>query len=540
MKSFREEKPTTCCTYILSIDSKVTSKAIYSPAVHSLLRDEKPKISSKLSALSVKGARVLGHPEANGTISAPKETAHEAMIYTEADSSIAETSEGLSKENEMLMKSDKGWMTSKDFRQEFDTDLFGSVEGRSKEQKSLSDETQEEGGDSDGEEATPRRSQLASPSDDGYIRKIELLGESERRLVFDSMEVKEKLVDPIKVEKLEASVEFDQANISEVKNASDDADFGVLRSSAIAEASLDSASTARKVLPEGPQSTSMLRLNEASKKNKSREKETANVESIACSSEEKTQVHDSDRSTPLDENIKRTTSSFKSCGTASMSTRQGSDVGNLMTKLGSSFQGQSKADSSERIWTSMVRDDETTEAVPFNRQNQELNTSSLGSFASISTLKSLVSGLFNSVGLGRQPTFPSRTSEDQNSAGIIKRQTNLMSRQFSTSNAVPSENYDDDERALDSVEEVSATDGGKEMCEGASADTNEMMEEPADRPGKCQSILKYQVPQEKVKELKNSNGNCFILIIKRLFLLQSAFLSIIFDIFSSILGTLKR
>ena len=445
---------------------------------------------------------MFGHPEADGTISAPNKTAHEAMIYTEADSSNAENSQSLSQENEVLTKSDKGWMTSKDFRQEFDTGLFGSVQGRSREQKSLSDEKQEEDEDSDEEEATPRtrQPQLASPSDDAYIRKIELLGESERRQVFDSMEVKEKLIDPNKVEKLEASVEFDQNKISEERNPSDDADVEVLCSSAIAEALLDSASTARKVPREGPQSTSMLRLNEASKKNKSREKETANVKSIACSSEEKIQVHDTDRSTSFEENMKRT--SIRSCSPASISTRQGSDVGNVMNKLGSSFQGQSKADSSKTIGTSMVCDDETTEAVPFDRQNQELNTTSLGSFASISTLKSLVSGFFNSVGLGRQPTFPSRAPEDENSTGIIKRQTYSMSRQFSTSNAIPSENYDDDERVLGSVEEVSATDGGKEMCEGATADDNEMNEGPADRVGKCQPISKYQVSQKKATNLK--------------------------------------
>ena len=41
-------------------------------------------------------------------------------------------------------------------------------------------------------------------------------------------------------------------------------------------------------------------------------------------------------------------------------------------------------------------------------------------------------------------------------------------------------------------------------------------------------------PRKYVIDLKNSDGNCFILIIKRLFLLKSAIIRIIFDIFSSI------
>ena len=48
----------------------------------------------------------------------------------------------------------------------------------------------------------------------------------------------------------------------------------------------------------------------------------------------------------------------------------------------------------------------------------------------------------------------------------------------------------------------------------------------------------YPVSQKKATDLKNSNGNCFILIIKQLFLLKSKIIRLIFSIFSSIFGRL--
>ena len=45
-------------------------------------------------------------------------------------------------------------------------------------------------------------------------------------------------------------------------------------------------------------------------------------------------------------------------------------------------------------------------------------------------------------------------------------------------------------------------------------------------------------PRKNATGLKTSNGNCFILIIKRLFLLKSLIIRINFDIISSILGDL--
>ena len=48
----------------------------------------------------------------------------------------------------------------------------------------------------------------------------------------------------------------------------------------------------------------------------------------------------------------------------------------------------------------------------------------------------------------------------------------------------------------------------------------------------------YRVYQKNATDLKNSNGNCFILIIKRLFSLKYAEIRIVFDIFSRIFGDL--
>ena len=48
----------------------------------------------------------------------------------------------------------------------------------------------------------------------------------------------------------------------------------------------------------------------------------------------------------------------------------------------------------------------------------------------------------------------------------------------------------------------------------------------------------YRVSQKNATNLKNSNGSCFILIGKRLFLLKSAIVGIDFDTFSSIFGDL--
>ena len=45
-------------------------------------------------------------------------------------------------------------------------------------------------------------------------------------------------------------------------------------------------------------------------------------------------------------------------------------------------------------------------------------------------------------------------------------------------------------------------------------------------------------PRKNATDLKNYNGNCFILIIKGLFLFQSAIIRKNFDIFSSSLGDL--
>ena len=46
------------------------------------------------------------------------------------------------------------------------------------------------------------------------------------------------------------------------------------------------------------------------------------------------------------------------------------------------------------------------------------------------------------------------------------------------------------------------------------------------------------MPQKNATNLKNSNGNCFTLIIKRLFFLKSAIIRINFDIYSIIFGDL--
>ena len=48
----------------------------------------------------------------------------------------------------------------------------------------------------------------------------------------------------------------------------------------------------------------------------------------------------------------------------------------------------------------------------------------------------------------------------------------------------------------------------------------------------------YRVSEKNATNLKNSNGNCFILIVKRLFLFKSAIIRMNFDIFLSILGDL--
>ena len=54
-------------------------------------------------------------------------------------------------------------------------------------------------------------------------------------------------------------------------------------------------------------------------------------------------------------------------------------------------------------------------------------------------------------------------------------------------------------------------------------------------PGPSQST---GCPRKNAKDLKNSNGYCFIIIIKQLFSLKSAMIRIIFDIVSRILGDL--
>ena len=45
------------------------------------------------------------------------------------------------------------------------------------------------------------------------------------------------------------------------------------------------------------------------------------------------------------------------------------------------------------------------------------------------------------------------------------------------------------------------------------------------------------VPGKDATDLKNSNGSCFILIIKLMILSKSTIIRTIFDIFSSIFGT---
>ena len=46
------------------------------------------------------------------------------------------------------------------------------------------------------------------------------------------------------------------------------------------------------------------------------------------------------------------------------------------------------------------------------------------------------------------------------------------------------------------------------------------------------------VPEKSATDLDNSNGSCFILVSKQLFLLKSTIIRIKFDIFSSIFGDL--
>ena len=48
----------------------------------------------------------------------------------------------------------------------------------------------------------------------------------------------------------------------------------------------------------------------------------------------------------------------------------------------------------------------------------------------------------------------------------------------------------------------------------------------------------YRMSHKRRNRFENSNGNCFIIIIKRLFLLKSAIIRINFDIFSSTFGDL--
>ena len=52
------------------------------------------------------------------------------------------------------------------------------------------------------------------------------------------------------------------------------------------------------------------------------------------------------------------------------------------------------------------------------------------------------------------------------------------------------------------------------------------------------NISLYRVSQKNATDLNNSNGSCFILISKQLFLLKSATIRINFDIFSSVFGDL--
>ena len=52
------------------------------------------------------------------------------------------------------------------------------------------------------------------------------------------------------------------------------------------------------------------------------------------------------------------------------------------------------------------------------------------------------------------------------------------------------------------------------------------------------SFLAYRVSQKNPTDLNNSNGSCFLLVSKQLFLLKFAIIRINFDIFSSIFGDL--
>ena len=51
-------------------------------------------------------------------------------------------------------------------------------------------------------------------------------------------------------------------------------------------------------------------------------------------------------------------------------------------------------------------------------------------------------------------------------------------------------------------------------------------------------LVLTRCPRKNATDLKNSTGNCFILIIKRLFLLKSAMIRMNFDIFSIIFSDL--
>ena len=54
----------------------------------------------------------------------------------------------------------------------------------------------------------------------------------------------------------------------------------------------------------------------------------------------------------------------------------------------------------------------------------------------------------------------------------------------------------------------------------------------------CCSCSNTGCPRKNATDLNNSNGSCFILVRKKLFLLKSAIIGINFDIFSSIFGDL--
>ena len=53
-------------------------------------------------------------------------------------------------------------------------------------------------------------------------------------------------------------------------------------------------------------------------------------------------------------------------------------------------------------------------------------------------------------------------------------------------------------------------------------------------------MLSTGCPRKNATDLKNSNGKCLVHIIKRLFLLKSAIIGIIFDIFCNVLCLVEK